>query len=236
VNAVQVNIVQVNAVQVSKLKDRWMTNFPKRARGLRLRGLDATDLARVAVFAAVVAVLGLPGGFTVLGSVPITAQTLGVMLAGAILGPWLGALSMTVLLALTALGLPLLAGGRGGVGVFVGPSAGFALGWIVGALVVGLIVHARSRRPVPWRTFLGAVAGGIFAIYALGIPVQSAVTHLPLAETALSSLVFVPGDLVKAVLATGIVMTLVRGYPRAFRRVWVAKSGAVLEPERAVVP
>ncbi len=184
------------------------------------RTLDATDLARVAVFAALIAVLGLPGSFPVFGGVPITAQTLGVMLAGAVLGPWLGALSVTVLLALVAVGLPLLAGGRGGIGVFLGPSAGYALGWILGAIVVGLLVHAGGRRPVVWRTALGMVAGGVVAIYAVGIPVQSAVTRLPLGETALTSLVFVPGDLLKAALATAIVAALVRAYPRGFRRAW----------------
>lgn len=70
----------------------------------RLR-LDATDIARIAVFAAVVAALGLPGGFSVLGAVPITAQTLGVMLAGAVLGAWRGMVAMLVLLALVAIGL-----------------------------------------------------------------------------------------------------------------------------------
>jgi biotin transport system substrate-specific component len=201
----------------------------------RFRRLDATDLARVAVFAGIVAVLGLPGGFTVLGAVPITAQTLGVMLAGAILGPWLGALSMTVLLALVAVGLPLLAGGRGGIGVFLGPSAGFALGWIAGALVIGLIVHAGGRKPVPWRTAVGVVVGGIIVVYAAGIPVQSLVTRLPLGAAALSSLVFVPGDIVKAVIATAIVMTLVRAYPRAFRRVWPT-TATVSRPDPARVP
>ncbi|HKT55488.1 MAG TPA: biotin transporter BioY [Microbacterium sp.] len=202
----------------------------------RARRLDATDLARVAVFAAIVAVLGLPGSFTVLGAVPITAQTLGVMLAGAILGPWLGALSMTVFLALVAVGLPLLAGGRGGIGVFVGPSAGYALGWIAGALVIGLIVHAGGRKPVLWRTFAGVVAGGILIVYALGIPVQSLVTRLPLGETALTSLIFIPGDLTKAVIATAIVATLVRAYPRAFRRTWPAKDAAPAPVEPARVP
>lgn len=192
----------------------------------RTRSLDATDLARVAVFAAIIAVLGLPGGFTVFGSVPITAQTLGVMLAGAILGPWLGALSVTVVLTLVAVGLPLLAGGRGGVAVFLGPSAGYLLGWIVGAIVIGLIVHAGGRKPVIWRTFAGVVTGGILVVYAIGIPVQSLVTRLPLAETALTSLVFLPGDLVKAVLATAIVTTLVKAYPRAFRREWAQRPAA----------
>lgn len=195
------------------------------------RSLDATDLARVAVFAALIAVLGLPGSFPLVGGVPITAQTLGVMLAGAVLGPWLGALSVTVLLALVAAGLPLLAGGRGGFGVFLGPTAGYALGWILGAVVIGLIVHAGGRRPVAWRTASAMVVGGIVAIYALGIPVQSLVTRLPLGETALTSLVFVPGDLVKAAVATVIVTALVRAYPRGFRRTWRAASA----PEAARV-
>ncbi|MDZ5143722.1 MULTISPECIES: biotin transporter BioY [Microbacterium] len=185
-----------------------------------MRTPDVTDLARIAVFAALIAVLGLPGSFPLVGGVPITAQTLGVMLAGAVLGPWFGALAVTVLLALVAAGLPLLAGGRGGLGVFLGPSAGYAIGWILGAVVVGLIVHAGGRRPVAWRTALAMVAGGIGAIYALGIPVQSAVTRLPLGDTAVTSLVFLPGDIVKATLATVIVTVLVRAYPRGFRRAW----------------
>ncbi|WP_043669446.1 biotin transporter BioY [Clavibacter michiganensis] len=184
----------------------------------RASRLDATDLARVAVLAAVVAVLGLPGGISVLGGVPITAQTLGVMLAGAILGPWLGALCILVLLALVAVGLPLLAGGSGGIGVFAGPTAGYLVGWILGALVVGAVVHLGGRKPALVRTAVAMVTGGILPIYVVGIPVQSAVTRLPLLETVYTSLVFLPGDLVKAAIATGIVMTLARGYPRAFRR------------------
>ncbi|MGO4301142.1 biotin transporter BioY [Leifsonia sp. RAF41] len=219
-----------------------MTLTPSPAPGARRR-LDATDLARVAVFAAIVAVLGLPGGLSVFGSVPITAQTLGVMLAGAILGPWLGALSMAVLLALVAVGLPLLSGGHGGIGAFVGPSAGYLFGWIVGAFVIGIIVHAGRRKPVWWRTFLGMVVGGILVVYAFGVPVQALVTRLPLDATAAMSLVFVPGDLVKAVIATAVVMTLVRAYPRAFRRSWTttphaeeAAASATPEPAEPRVP
>ncbi|OIH84219.1 BioY family transporter [Arthrobacter sp. UCD-GKA] len=196
------------------------------------RRLDATSLARVAIFAAIVAVMGMPGGFAVAGGVSITLQTLGVMIAGAILGPWLGALSMTVLMALVAIGLPLLAGGRGGIGVFFGPSAGYLAGWILGAFTIGLIVHAGGRKPVLWRTLLGMLVGGILVIYAVGVPVQSLVTRLPLGETAVLSLAFIPGDLIKAVTAAAIVMTLVRAYPRAFNRVWATKKPPVLEPAK----
>ena len=182
--------------------------------------LGAQDVARVAVFAALVAVLGLPGSFSVLGAVPITAQTFGVMLAGAVLGPRLGALSIIVFLALTAAGLPLLAGGRGGLGAFVGPSAGYMLGWILGAFAVGLIVHASPRKTSALRIALASILGGILVIYAVGVPVQSLVTRLPLGQTALASLVFLPGDLLKAALTTAVVSTLLRAYPRAFRRTW----------------
>ncbi|MDR6198818.1 biotin transport system substrate-specific component [Microbacterium sp. SORGH_AS428] len=184
------------------------------------RRLDATDIARAGVFAAVIAVLGVPGAFTIFGAVPITAQTLGVMLAGAILGPAVGALSVTAVLALVAAGLPLLAGGRGGIGVFFGPTGGYLLGWIVGVVIIGLIVHAAGRRPVWWRTFLGTLVGGVLVVYAVGVPVQALVLRIGLGEAALSSLVFLPGDLLKVVATTLIVGTLVRGYPRAFRRQW----------------
>jgi biotin transport system substrate-specific component len=177
------------------------------------------DLARIAVFAALIAVLGLPGAIPAFGgAVPITAQTLGVMLAGAVLGPWRGAAAIVVLEVLVAVGLPLLSGGRGGFGVFVGPSAGYLVGWIFGAFVVGAIVQAGSSRPTWWRTALGTVVGGILVIYAFGIPIQALVTQLPLGQTALTSLVFLPGDLIKAVLATIVTMALWRAYPRAFRR------------------
>lgn len=188
--------------------------------GGRSWSLDAQDIARVAVCAAIVAALGLPGSFSVFGGVPITAQTFGVMLAGAVLGPRLGALSIVVFLTLTAAGLPLLAGGRGGLSVFVGPSAGYMLGWILGAFAVGLIVHASTRKPSALRVALASVLGGILVIYAVGVPVQSLVTRLPLAQTALAGLVFLPGDLLKAGLATAVVSTLLRAYPRAFRRTW----------------
>ncbi len=181
------------------------------------RALDPRDLAKVAVFAALIAVLGLPGAIPVFGgAVPITAQTLGVMLAGAVLGSWLGALSVIVFEVLVAIGLPLLSGGRGGVSVFVGPSAGYLIGWIAGAFVIGLILWSGGRRPTWLRAFLACLVGGIGVIYAIGIPVQAWVTHIGLPQTALMSLAFIPGDILKAVLAASITMLLWRAYPPAF--------------------
>jgi biotin transport system substrate-specific component len=177
------------------------------------------DITRIAVFAAILAVLGIPGAIPVFGgAVPITAQTLGVMLAGAILGPWRGAAAVAVFEVLVLVGLPLLSGGRGGMAVFAGPSVGYLIGWIVGAFVIGFIARSGNRKPRWWRTAIGCLVGGIGVVYALGIPFQSLITGLPLAQTALSSAVFLPGDVVKVVVATIVTQALWRAYPRAFER------------------
>ncbi|WP_431914659.1 biotin transporter BioY [Nonomuraea jabiensis] len=180
------------------------------------RGFPTGDLARVAVFAALIAVLGVPGSLNLFGNaVPITLQTLGVMLAGAILGTWRAALAVVVLLVLVAAGLPLLAGGRGGLGVFAMPSAGYLIGWIPGAAVTGWLVERAGRNPGILPLMVACLVGGIGVIYLFGIPVQSLVTGVSLGATAVSSLVFLPGDLIKVVLASVVARGTQRAYPDA---------------------
>ncbi|MEV4159600.1 biotin transporter BioY [Nonomuraea dietziae] len=180
------------------------------------RRFPTGDLARISVFAALIAVLGLPGALNVFGNaVPITLQTFGVMLAGAILGSWRAALAVAVLILLVAAGLPLLAGGRGGLGVFTGPSVGFLLGWLPGAALTGWIVERGGSNPGIVRLVVACLAGGVGVIYLFGIPVQAAVTGLPLAQAALLSLAFVPGDVAKAVLAAVVARGTQRAYPDA---------------------
>lgn len=178
---------------------------------------EARDLARIAVFAALIVALGLVGPIPVPGLVPITAQTLGVMLAGLVLGPLRGTLSVSVVLVLAAAGMPVLSGGRGGAGVFLGPTAGYLFGWLLGAAVAGLIAHGAGRLRW-WRVGLGAVLGGIVAVYAVGLPVQALVTGVSFGDAALTSLVFLPGDALKAALATALTLALARAYPPVFAR------------------
>ena len=171
------------------------------------------------MFAALIAVLGLPGTFNPFGlAVPITAQTLGVMLAGLLLGPRRGALAVLVLLALVAAGLPLLAGGRGGLGVFAGPSAGFLAGWVAGAAVTGFVADLGPER-LPLVSFLvAAVLGGVLVVYAVGVPVLAWRGHLPLVKALATTAAFVPGDLIKAVAAAVVARGVERGYPLRERR------------------
>ena len=176
--------------------------------------MKTKDLAYVALFAAITAVLGLMPAIPVPAvPVPITAQTLGVMLAGAVLGAKRGFLALLLFLVLVAVGLPLLAGGRGGLAVFAGPSAGFLFAWPLGAFVTGLLTEALWRRFNLGWALVATLVGGIAVIYAIGIPVLAVVSGTSLATALTGSLVFVPGDLVKAVIAAVVAVAVRRAYP-----------------------
>ncbi len=179
------------------------------------RRLGSRDLALVASFAALIAVLGLPGSLYLFGNpVPVTLQTLGVMLAGSLLGARRGALAVLTFLALVAAGLPLLSGGRGGLAVLVGPSAGYLVGWVLGALVIGWLAQ-RSLPAYPlWWGALANVAGGIGVVYLLGIPVQAQVLGTGgILATGIAAVVYLPGDLLKVVVATSVAAAVHRAVP-----------------------
>ena len=166
----------------------------------------------IALFAAIIGALGVFPPLMII-QVPITAQTLGVMLAGAILGARRGALAVLLFLLLVAVGVPALAGGRGGFGVFLGPSGGFLIGFPVGAFVIGLLTERYWDR----LRFGSAVAfnliGGIAVIYAFGIPWLAFTAELPLLKAAAGAAVFIPGDVAKAVIAGYVAVTVKRAYP-----------------------
>ncbi|MGP9819415.1 biotin transporter BioY [Salinarimonas sp. NSM] len=185
--------------------------------------MTTRDLVLVALFAALTAALGLVPPINVgFLPVPITLQSLGPMLAGLMLGPKRGGLALALFVLLVALGLPILAGGRGGFGVLLGPTGGFILGWIVGAVVVGALA-ARIRRMGPWRTpdlagaALACVVGGIGAVYAVGVPWLSVVTGMGLGPAAASMVVFLPGDAIKVGVAVMVARGVQRAYPIALR-------------------
>lgn len=168
--------------------------------------LPAADLARTVVFAAFIAVLGLfPGFYAGASGVPIVVQNVGPVLAGAVLGWRRGVAAVLLLLALTAIGLPLLSGGRGGIGPFLGPSAGFLFGWILAAVVTGLVVARSTRRRLP--VMLLASFLGMAAEYLVGVPYLGLYLG-DLGAGVAQSLVFLPGDVLKVVVAA-VVATLV---------------------------
>jgi len=170
------------------------------------------SLSHIALFAALIAVLGLVPPIMLMSGVPITAQSLGIMLCGTVLGSRRGGLAVLMFLALVAVGLPVLSGGRGGLGVFAGPSVGFLIGFPVAACVAGLVVE-RWRAPVGLAAGVGAFLGGIVVLYAFGIPGMALMLDKPLAEATLLITPFLVGDAIKVVLAGMLTQAIARMRP-----------------------
>ncbi|MBF6339061.1 biotin transporter BioY [Nocardia abscessus] len=177
-------------------------------------GISARDMAQIAVFAALIAALGLPGAITVgFSGVPITVQTLGVILAGAVLGARKGTAAVLVFLALTLIGLPLLSGGRTGLTALAGPSAGYLVGWIPAALFIGLCTaRILPKYPLALGLLINAI-GGLLIIYLFGTVGLLLRTDLGVEAAITTNWAFIPGDLLKVVVASVVAKGVHRAYP-----------------------
>ena len=176
--------------------------------------MNTKDIVYVALFAALMTALGVFPPITIpaLG-VPITAQSMGIMLAGGVLGAKRGALSMLLFLVLVAVGLPLLSGGRGGLGIFAGPTGGFLVGWVISAWFVGYLTEKYWEKLNIALAIGFCIAGGIILLYAIGIPWVAYAAKIPLEKAFFGSVAFVPGDLLKAVIAGAVMIAVKRSYP-----------------------
>lgn len=172
------------------------------------------DIAHISLFAALTAVLGLIPRIDVgIVPIPITAQSLGPMLAGCILGARRGGLSQTLFLFMVAAGLPLLAGGRGGLGVFTSPSAGFLLAFPLAAAAIGMATERLWSGLSFIKALIINLVGGVVIVHGCGIPVFAFISAVPLSSAALTMMIFLPGDCLKATLAALLAMFVKRGYP-----------------------
>ena len=156
-------------------------------------------VAGFALLTAVGAQVAVPLGVT---PVPVTLQTLFVMLAGALLGPVAGASSQLLYLALGVAGVPVFAMGGAGLPWIFGPTGGYLMAFPMGAALTGWIA-GREGRVV--RTTLAFVAGTV-VIFALGAAWLSVVTDMgPGALFAAAVQPFVVGAAAK--VAIGVIVT-----------------------------
>lgn len=164
--------------------------------------MRAAVMARVALMAALTAVMAQ---ITVpIPPVPFTMQVLAVVLSGFLLGPRYGALAQVVYLLLGAVGLPVFAGFKGGVGILIGPTGGYLVSYPFAAAIAGLAagaaVSAARGRAVAAGTAFGLLA--LLVIYTAGatwLAVQAGLS--PGAALAAGVLPFVLFDIIKVVLA-----------------------------------
>lgn len=174
------------------------------------------NITLIALFAALIAALGLIPKITLGSGIPITAQSMGIMLCGTVLGARRGALAVILFVALVAMGLPLLAGGRGGLGVFQTPWAGFYWGFPVAAFVAGLVVEKWDGVPLRFSAIVGALVGGIGALYLVAVPYYMIAKPAGLVESvATAMLPFMAGDILKAIIAGLITAALYKARPQS---------------------
>lgn len=164
---------------------------------------DVTLVVGGAALTAVAAQVAIPLPFT---PVPLTLQTLAVLLVGASLGTVRGLASILLYLAIGAAGAPIFSAGSSGVG---GASFGYVVGFVLAAGLVGLLAERGATRG-PLAT-AGIMVGGNVVVYAVGVPWLMAVAHVGLAKgLALGLVPFVIGDLIKVAVAAG-------AFPTAWR-------------------
>lgn len=177
---------------------------------------NATDLGLIAVFAAIVAGAALVPGIPLAAGVPITVQTLAVMLTGMVLGPGRGFAAVGLYTLLGLAGLPIFSGGRSGLGILAGPSAGYILGFTIAAAVVGFLTVQVLRRTIRRRAawlFAAAMVTSILFIHSLGVAGIMLNTGATWQQAFLADLAFYPGDVVKNILAALIAVSLHRAFP-----------------------
>jgi len=140
------------------------------------------------------------------GPVPITAQTFAVLLTGALLGSRLGAMAMIIYLVEGASGLPFFYGGHGGITHLLGPTGGYLVAFPAAAFVTG--AFAENGWDKRFLTAVVAMAVGSIVILLAGLAWFSVLMQTsPLVAFQVSFLKFVPGDIIKILLAAAVLPT-----------------------------
>lgn len=166
--------------------------------------------ARAALLAALVGAVAPVAIPIPLSPAPITLQVLFVFLAGLLLGPVWGPVSMLLYLTAGAIGIPVFAGFEAGVGVLFGQTGGYLWSYPLAALLIGLIVHRgtdlRDPADVPIPIVVTALVIATLLIYAMGVGYMAWLLELELWEaTTLGALPFIPGEILKIAAAVAIV-------------------------------
>jgi len=160
--------------------------------------VDVTLVVAGSLLTAALAQLAVRLPFT---PVPVTGQTLGVLLVGAALGARRGAASMALYLAEGAAGLPVFAGGTAGPLVLLGPTSGYLFGFVPAAFVVGLLAERGLDRRLPGAIL--AFAAGTAVIFVCGLGRLAGVVG-PEAVLAAGLWPFLPGAAIKIALAASL--------------------------------
>lgn len=160
-----------------------------------------TDMVYIGLSAAIIAVCSW---ISIPLTVPITLQTMGVVLISGLFGAKRGTLSTLLYILIGAIGVPVFSGFKSGFGVLLGSTGGYIIGFIFTALIVGIVSDKTNKL---WALILSMVVG-ILVCYAFGtawFAVVYAKTNEPASLATILGWCVIPfliPDAIKIALAT----------------------------------
>jgi len=173
--------------------------------------MSTKKLVYVSLFASLTAIgsfISIP-----LGPVPITLQTLFVLLSGFVLGPKLAFISQGVYILLGLIGLPIFAGMTGGPQSILKPSFGFVLSFLLASFLVGYLTKDKKN----FKNYLIAGTIGTIIMYIIGIPYMAFILNNVLNSNLsfdrilqIGLIMFIPGDILKLLVASSLGYKLIK--------------------------
>ena len=170
--------------------------------------MDASRQLHMTVYAALFAALTAVGAYLAIpvGPVPIVLQNLFVLLTGLLLGSRWGVAAVGIYLLAGACGLPVFAGGMGGIGRLIGPTGGYLLGYLPAVYLIGLISEKSDKRAV--FDVLAMICGSII-VYACGVTWLKVLSGMSWSKTlVLGMYPFLIGDALKIAVAVPVAKVL----------------------------
>lgn len=185
---------------------------------------DLSVLQRLGLAVAVACVTGLAAQARVplpWTPVPVTGQTLAVLLSGVLLGRWWGGIGQIMYVGLGAMGLPWFTGWSGGSGVLAGPTGGYLIGFVLAAFFVGYVTDGIVRQRRLLSLLLIMLVANFVLIHVPGL-LQLRLWYRVIAGTSISmrdvlfagTVPFIAGDIIKVIAAAGIAVALTPGRVR----------------------
>jgi biotin transport system substrate-specific component len=167
---------------------------------MRIMNLKLKEMVLCGIFAALTAVMSQVSIPIPFSTVPVTLQTLAVLMAAALLGSKCGAVSQIIYILLGAAGVPVFANMKGSFAVLIGPTGGYILSFPLAALVAGIILEKakKSSRLI----MLGAMASGLVVLYTIGTLQLGFVMKLGFIKAVATGVIpFIPFEMIKLPIA-----------------------------------
>lgn len=168
--------------------------------------ISIKDITYCSVFTALIIVLSYISIPLPLSPVPITGQSLAIMLTASILNTKQTGLTILTYLLLGIIGLPVFAGGGAGIGSLLGPKGGYLLGFLIGGLIISLL---RRNKHKLISLLIANTIGGLIVVYTSGAIWLSLATNIQIRESILIGVLpFIPGGIIKVLIASFIAIPI----------------------------